>query len=160
MIKEKLKRSLRGEDKCVANSRKIRLLIESGPVLLLFPEGRDFKIDSTSKDEVEIVFRLLSGIGRSEKSESRLSSRIVCQTKKSFSREAFSVSSVSMVSSLKSGGIDVSCSGLIKCLRFFNQSFGPISVLESFAASLSTSDFFDLRISAMILFLMCLYFSK
>ena len=138
----------------IANSRKIRLLIASGPVA--FPKGRDFKIDSTSNGEVEIVFRLLSGIGRSEGSDARLSSRIVCPTKKSFSREAFSVSSVSMVSSFKSGGMDVVCSGLIKCLRVFHQSFGPMSLLESFAASLSTSDFFDLRISAMVLFLMCL----
>ena len=82
MIKEKLKRSLRGGDKGVANTRKIRLLIVSGPVA--FPKGRDFKIDSTSNGEVEIVFRLLSGIGRSEGSDARLSSRIVCPTKKSF----------------------------------------------------------------------------
>ena len=45
---------------------------------------------------------------------------------------------------------------VIKCLSIFHQSLGPISLFLSFAASLSVSDCFDLRISAMVLFFICL----
>ena len=50
--------------------------------------------------------------------------------------------------------------GLIKCLRVFHQSRGPVSVFLSFAANLSITDCFALRISAVVMFRVCLYFSK
>ena len=46
VVKEKLKRSVSGEDRGVANSREIRLFMASGPVA--FPSGRDLRIYSTS----------------------------------------------------------------------------------------------------------------
>ena len=86
------------------------------------------------------------------------SSRIVCSTKKSFIKDALSASSVWTMSSLQSGGIDVVLFGLIKCLRVFHQSRGPVSVFLSFAANLSITDCFALRISAVVMFRVCLYF--
>ena len=50
--------------------------------------------------------------------------------------------------------------GLIKCLRVFHQLRGPVSVFLSFAANLSITDCFALRISAVVMFRVCLYFSK
>ena len=50
--------------------------------------------------------------------------------------------------------------GLIKCLRVFRQSRGPVSVFLSFPANLSITDCFALRISAVVMFRVCLYFSK
>ena len=50
--------------------------------------------------------------------------------------------------------------GLIKCLSVFHQSRGPVSVFLSFAASLTITDCFALRISAVVMFRVCLYFSK
>ena len=47
--------------------------------------GSDFKVDSTSRGAVEMVFKLLSETGTSE----GYSSKMVCQKKKSFSREFF-----------------------------------------------------------------------
>ena len=64
-------------------------------------------------------------------SESFVSSRIVCSTKKSFIIDALSASSVWSISSLQSGGIDVVLSGLIKCLSVFHQSRGQRVVLFS-----------------------------
>ena len=64
------------------------------------------------------------------------------------------------MSSLQSGGIDVVLFGLIKCLSFFHQSHGPVSVFLSFAANLLITDCLALRISAVVLFRVCLYFSK
>ena len=87
-------------------------------------------------------------------------SRIVCSTKKSFIKDALSASSVWTMSSLQSGGIDEVLFGLIKCLRVFHQSRGPVSVFLSFAANLSITDCFALRISAVVMFRVCLYFSK
>ena len=89
-----------------------------------------------------------------------VSSRIVCSTKKSFIKDALSASSVWTMSSLQSGGIDVVLFGLIKCLSVFHQSRGPVSVLLSFAANLSITDCFALRILAVVMFRVCLYFSK
>ena len=88
------------------------------------------------------------------------SSRIVCSTKKSFITDALSASSVWTMSSLQSGGIDVVLFGLIKCLSVFHQSRGPVSVFLSFAANLSSTVCFALRISAVVMFRVCLYFSK
>ena len=88
------------------------------------------------------------------------SSRIVCSTKKSFIKDALSASSVWTMSSLQSGGIDHVLFGLIKCLRVFHQSRGPVSVFLSFAANLSITDSFPLRISAVVMFRVCLYFWK
>ena len=50
--------------------------------------------------------------------------------------------------------------GLIKYLRVFHQSRGPVSVFLSFAANLSITDYFALRFSAVVMFRVCLYFSK
>ena len=50
--------------------------------------------------------------------------------------------------------------GLIKCFSVFHQSRGPVSVFLSFAANLSITDCFALRISAVVMFRVCLYFSK
>ena len=88
------------------------------------------------------------------------SSRIVCSTKKSLIIDALSVSSVWTMSSLESGGIDVVIFGYLKCLSVFHQSRGPVSVFLSFAANLSITDCFPLRISAVLVFRVCLYFSK
>ena len=43
--------------------------------------------------------------------------------------------------------------GFMKCLSVFHQSLGLISLFLSFAASLSISSCFDLRISAIVFFL-------
>ena len=88
------------------------------------------------------------------------SSRIVCSTKKSIIKDALSASSVWTMLSLQSGGIDVVLFGLIKCLSVFAQSRGPVSVFLSFAGNLSITDCFALRISAVVMFQVCLYFSK
>ena len=48
--------------------------------------------------------------------------------------------------------------GLIKCLSVFHQSRGPVSVFLSFAANLSIIVCFTLRISAVVMFRVCLYF--
>ena len=87
-------------------------------------------------------------------------SRIVCSTKKSFIKGVLSASSVWTTSSSQSGGIDVVLFGLIKCLSVFHQPCGPVSLFLSFAANLSITDCFALRISAVVMFQVCLYFSK
>ena len=89
-----------------------------------------------------------------------VSSRIVCATKKSFIIDALSASSVWTMSSLQSRRIDVVLFGLINCLSVFHQSRGPVSAFLSFAANLSITDCCALRISAVIMFLVCFYFSK
>ena len=50
--------------------------------------------------------------------------------------------------------------GLMKCLNVFHQSRGTVSVFLSFAANLSITDCLALRISAVVMFPVCLYFSK
>ena len=104
--------------------------------------------------------RLFSGGSMLGGSEAFVSSRIVCSTKKSFIIDALLASSVWTMSSLQSGGIDVVLFGLIKCLTVFHQSPGPVSVFLSFAANLSITDCFSLRISAVVMFRVYLYFSK
>ena len=46
---------------------------------------------------------------------------------------------------------------MFKC---FHQSRGPVSVFLSFAANLSIADCLALQISAVVMFRVCLYFSK
>ena len=79
-------------------------------------------------------------------------SRIVCSTKKTFTKDALSASSVWTMSSLQSGGIDAVLFGLIKCLSVFHQPRGPVPVFLNFAANLSITDCFALRISAVVMF--------
>ena len=75
-----------------------------------------------------------------------------CLTKKSFIKDALSASSVWTMSSLQSGGIDVVLFGIIKFSSVFHQLRGPVSVFLSFAADLSITDCFALRISAVVMF--------
>ena len=82
---------------------------------------------------------------------------IVCSSKKSFIKDTLSASSVWTMSSLQNGGIDVVLFGFIKCLSVFHQSRGPVSLFLSFAANLSITDCFALRISAVVMFRVCLY---
>ena len=154
---KKLKRLLRGRDRGVASFFRIWLLISSGPEAL--PNWRDFKIDSTSWGEVEMELRLFSVGGN----VAFVSSRIVWSTKKSFTKDALSAYSVWTMSSLQTGGVDVVLFGLIKYLSVFHQSRGLVSVFLSFAVNLwhlSITDCLALRISAVVMFPVCLYFSK
>ena len=50
--------------------------------------------------------------------------------------------------------------GLMKCLSVFHQSSGPVSAFLSYAANLSITDCLALRNSAVVMFRVCLYFSK
>ena len=49
---------------------------------------------------------------------------------------------------------------LVKRLSVFHQSRGSVSAFPSFPANLSITDCFALRISAVVMFRVCLYFSK
>ena len=93
-------------------------------------------------------------------SEAFVLSRIICSIKKSFIIDALSASSVWTMSSLQNGGIDAVIIGLIKCLNVFHQSRGPVSAFLIFAANLSITDCFALRISSVVMFRVCLYFSN
>ena len=104
--------------------------------------------------------RLFSGGSMLGGSKAFVTQRIVCSTMKSFIIDALSASSVWTMSFLQSGGIDVVLFGLIKCLSVFHQSRGPVSVFLSFAANLSITYCFALWISAVVMFRVCLYFSK
>ena len=63
------------------------------------------------------------------------------------------------MSSLQSERIEVVLFGLIRCLSVFHQSRGPVSVFLSSTANLSITVCFALRISAVVMFRVCLYFS-
>ena len=88
--------------------------------------GSDFKVDSTSRGAVEMVFKLLSETGTSEGH----SSNLVCQKKKSFSREFFfTVSSLYTVSPLLSGGRTDEKSGFSDVFKRFSSEFWSNNII-------------------------------